>query len=276
MKIKSGFLYFLLFLLFFYSLNSFKFIAVSDLHVGGNNCLFWNEKKRVMDNGKLMVRDKLLKDLSDNNDIDLILMVGDLTENGIKQGETLFENQWKGFVYNWLTPIAQKIGIEKIGLCVGNHDAGCPSWWDDYNSETLYENFCKVKKINYSFLLKDVLFICCGIYPTEEIRKELKNFLTNVDMGVPIIIFFHYSIFQDCHRMDDYVRKDFYNTIKNHNVIGIINGHFHRSFSMKWCNIPIIGVGGHSYTICSVSEDNRLTTEVVYAKKQRFGRSCSI
>ncbi len=90
-----------------------------------------------------------------------------------------------------------------------------------------------------------------GVYPKN--LDWLKNELNEITNDTPIVFIFHYVIadnvpYNDWWTNDE--KEDFYNVIKNYNVILICNGHDHETRIDNWKNIPcVIGSGDNSFAL---------------------------
>ncbi len=270
--VKQFYLFFLSTIVFFsfvcvLDLKGLEFVAASDFHVGRSD-KYLNARKHE-------VRRLLLKYL-DTNKTDLVLMVGDLTDHGRFDDCDSVESEWEKFLFDWFYPISEKIGVQNICLCPGNHDTGYIYGKKFFKNESVFDALKNYGLENYSFLKENILFVCCGIYPDLNTRNYLRLLLRCVHKSIPIVMFFHYTISKPCHGFNDDEKNEFYEVIKNRNVIGIINGHKHGTFEDDWNGIPVFGVGGYGFTTFSVSKKNTLKVKSTFADKKRFQRMYSI
>ena len=270
--VKQFHLFFLSIIVFFsfvcvLNLKGLNIVAISDLHVG--------RKEKHLNARKLEVQRLLLEHL-DTHKTDLVLMVGDLTDHGFFEKNNSDKSEWEDFIYNWFCPIAEKIGIQNIYLCPGNHDTGHTFGKKFFKSRSVFDVLKNCDLESYCFFKEKILFVCCGVYPDLNIRNDLKKLFRYLDKKVPIVMFFHYTISRPCHGFDENEKDEFYDVIKNHNVIGIINGHKHGTFTDKWKNITVVGVGGYGFTTFSTSKKRKLEVKSTFAERKRFRRMNTI
>jgi UDP-2,3-diacylglucosamine pyrophosphatase LpxH len=101
----------------------------------------------------------------------------------------------------------------------------------------------------YTYTHNGVQFISLGVYP-----KNLK-WLASVlpaDKSQPLVIFYHFNTdknepFGDWWKEEE--KLAFYEAIKEHNVLLIINGHWHTSRITTWNNIKIVHCAGNPFVI---------------------------
>jgi len=189
--------------------------------------------------------------LKQQHNIDLLLSVGDATQNGADGSSfcccksNQFGNEYQLFMENYVDPI-EKMGIS-TKICIGNHDIN--KWKfpniallkfirDKYNATY---SWCNTDEAGYyTFIHKGFRFICLGLYPKniDWLKKNLPN-----DKVTPIIIFYHYNTdpidpYADWWSDDE--KDKFYNAIAEYNVKLIINGHMHMTKQGLWKNIPYL------------------------------------
>jgi len=183
--------------------------------------------------------------------LDLVLHTGDLINLGddMKSFDVFKKEYVKVIETNNL----------KLLMCPGNHD-----------SYIKYFPYCKPvfkylkNKYNCKYnLIMDwnkaccykvkhngIYFISMGIYPKNLVW--LTNNLPNKDE--PIIIFYHYNTadnpFSDWWTNTE--KENFYNTIKNHNILLIVDGHWHQSGKNEWKGIPEVRGAGSKVALVKV------------------------
>ncbi|MFC1894600.1 metallophosphoesterase family protein [Candidatus Dependentiae bacterium] len=252
-------------------LDAYKFIAMGDPHAG--------------DGRKPFYCDFMLEKKIEYPEIDMILFPGDLTSYnriisstsgtwGEEQVVITNHSQWRILYDSWISPL-EAVGIESF-LAMGNHD-GYNYMENNYNiPEAIrvvdmlkyhYFDFDHVfTESDYAYAFKKVntYFICCGMQPDNQILTWLESYLRDVVKTSPAIIFLHYAV---CGKKGNkWWRYDFYNTIKDYNIRGILHGHF-QSFTWLWNdNIPIFSCGGMFFTIV----DCDLSTGVIDLEKTKF------
>ena len=199
-------------------------------------------------------------------------MVGDLTDHGRFEDCNSVKSEWEEFLFDWFYPVAEKIGVQNIYLCPGNHDTGHTFGKKFYKNKSVFDVLKNYGLESYCFFKENILFVCCGIYPDLNTRNYLRSLFRCVHKRIPVIMFFHYTISRPCHGFNEDEKEKFYNIIKNHNVIAIINGHKHGTFEDNWKNIPVIGVGGYGFTVFSTSKKRKLEVKSTFAERKRFRR----
>lgn len=208
--------------------NLLKIIHDSDLHYG----------KRAK-NGPRMIKENNPDEIIRLHP-DIIIVTGDLTENGYSEDKKFCwwggKDQLGSFHRNYVKPIDEEAML--LCLCVGNHDRGerrvCYTPVRDYVKK-------RHKSIMYSLKEKGVLFICCGEYP-----KNIKRLREMLEEDTPTFIFFHFNIiagepYSDWWGEDE--KEKFYDAINGYNIKAILCGHHHNSSRKMWNGIPIIKSG---------------------------------
>ncbi len=268
--------YFLVFLLTIFQLSaSTTFFVATDAHYGKNQ---WSENE---DKNKQAIYDmnKLPTQLYPDSDkaIDIpkgVILTGDLTDAG-------FYWHWHGFsilrFLNW-DGFIDDYGLNGEALLnfpvfegFGNHDTlGWGDWvkWDIKN-----RNLNRSESLNlsdngyhYSWDWEGVHYVQLNVYPgdSEEaeyslpfLKKDLKENLQNPNM--PIILFQHYGF--DGYSDDwwsNEERQQYYEAIKDYNILAIFQGHQHDAFHIVWKGIDVFSSGdvqSNEYLVCNI-EDN--------------------
>lgn len=218
----------------------FSIIHDSDTHYGSRNKVDPRlEKEQNPD-----------RILEHDSDVDLVIITGDLTENGY-DGKSFCcynyggdQKQLQSFKQNYVEPL-EEANIP-VKLCPGNHDRGRPPYW--YQPVFSY---IKDRHVNdssaeteYSFDYQHFRFICCGIYP-----KNLKWLAKQLDQEVPTILFFHYNLEGEWSDWwSDQEKEDFGKTIEGYPIAGILVGHNHISNVSDWNGHRVISSAGPGYT----------------------------
>jgi hypothetical protein len=233
---------------FSYAYADVRFLANSDLHVGADN------GQSTM---KLHQGDQMLARMIVYPDMDAVLLIGDLTDSATQP-------QLDSFIRSWMNPY-KTIATLKVALCLGNHDRTGNVWYKPTPPAMSYIVKQSGGKPYYSFKLKELNFICCGLYPAQGdptscwcpctvpwLESQLKS-IESKTPGAPIVLFFHYSIVRP---MSDWGAKGardlFFNLIKNYNIVAIITGHNHDTYTHLWRNkIPLVCVGGEYFAECN-------------------------
>ncbi len=261
LKSKKSFFLFFVITFFVNYVTPFKFIAFSDTHIGrqvesGNNVAV----------EKLKLREPIIQEMKDDEEIKFALIVGDLVDHGWANprfnccGCCNLIDEWHDFEQQWVVPLISQIGASNVYLCAGNHEKIL-----DYRKICRKSAYKKIEEstngINYYFKTDGVFFLCCGIYPDFNTCLWLDDLLKWIGHR-PVIIFFHYNIegkYSDFWSDDE--KNIFYNLIQKYNIKAIINGHVHKSSTYLWNKkIRVINVGGYNFTIFNYS-DGKLTFE---------------
>ena len=251
-------------------MEDFYFILDSDIHFGENNDIIGirNDKKNNVEN--------IIKDIDSNENIKCVIVAGDLTNHGWDAKQLLCWqngsiNECASLIENYIKPIEKKVPLY---LCAGNHDTFVNGFF--YLHKPIF-NLIKSrhKSLRYSFDINNVHFICCHIYPDDDCLKWLKNDLQK-HINKEIVIFFHYNLKDEYsdwwsephNELQSNIQKEkFYNVIQNYKVIAILCGHYHKSYTYAWKEIPIISCGGPGYGLCHYIRDNGIGKIMVEFKK---------
>lgn len=232
---------------------SFSFIVDSDIHFTDN-----------IKSGKEWHRDaiiKLIKTLI--FPVKALIVTGDLTDNGYngvtrnlccwKAGGS--ERQLDNLINKYIDPISK---YSNVYLCPGNHDLG---------DKTVRPVIKYIKKkhgnLHYGFIINDIRFLCCGIYPDSKVIKWLKTELKNYKKN-KIIIYFHYNIEGEWSNWWKDTEKDaFYNSIIDYkdNILAIFVGHQHNSYNSIWNGIHVVSSAGNQIYVCTYKDDGAFIVE---------------
>ena len=218
--------------------------------------------------------EKIIK-MKDEFQIQLVISAGDLTEYGLDGKSFLWcrkntVDELTHLKNNWVKPI-EDVGI-KVLMTIGNHDSytGRPYWikpvfkyiknkygatyypwlWMDYSG-------C------YTYRHNNVLFISMGIYP--KYIKFLKKNLPK-DKNYPVIIFYHYNTIEGEGFSDWWSEKQknkFYETIKDYNIITIINGHIHSTYEKEWMGIKMLNGGGSNLIRMNMINNKLIDVDII-------------
>jgi len=205
-----------------------------------------------------------------------LVMTGDLTDAGGYwqwYGLSFFRFlTWDGFISDY--------GLNGENLLnfpilegFGNHDL--LSWGDWVKSSIKDRNLRRNESIklsenglHYSWDWEDVHYIQLNIYPgdTDEAAYSL-SFLKNdllynlKDRNMPIILFHHYGF--DGYSDDWWSseeRQNYFDVIKDYNVVAIFQGHQHDTFHLVWKGLDVFSSGDiqtNEYLVCSI-KNNKL------------------
>lgn len=115
----------------------------------------------------------------------------------------------------------------------------------------------------------DVICSCC-LLPKKKKGNALtwlRNQIIQLTTSAPIVIFFHYNLVgSNCNWWwSKEEKEDFYEVIRDYNVLAIFTGHCHSSYFTKWKNIPVFGVGGKYFAYAKCNEGS-LDVKFIYRK----------
>lgn len=175
--------------------------------------------------------------LCETNDITAVITAGDLTDHGYDNKNSCLccrpngeHDETSGFIEQYYKPI--KNINNNLLLCAGNHDT-----YTTFPYRKPIFNFIKREygDLYYSKIINGVLFCCCHIYPTRDIRNWLDNQLKQNDK--PTVIFFHYNLtgeYSDWFPEND--KNEFLTVINKYknNIMCILTGHWHTSNQSNW------------------------------------------
>ena len=106
----------------------------------------------------------------------------------------------------------------------------------------------------YTYTRNNILFISLGIYPTnlKFLRKHLPK-----NKNYPIIIFYHYNTIKEPFSdwWSDKEKEQFYQVIKDYNILAIINGHLHSSYRKIWKGFTMLNAGGKKLLRMNMEDD---------------------
>lgn len=205
--------------------------------------------------------------MKDEHNIQMVISAGDLTEYGT-DGKSFFccrkntEDQLNPMIKNWVEPI-EKSGIDVL-LTIGNHDTytGHPYFYKPVfqyikkkHNATCYPWIWMKYSGCYTYTRNNILFISLGVYPKylKFLRKHLPK-----DKNYPIIIFYHYNTVDKEAYSDwwnDKEKEQFYQVIKDYNILAIINGHIHATYEKKWKNFTMLNAGGSKLIRMNMEND---------------------
>jgi len=218
---------------------------------------------------------KNILEMKDEHNVEIVISVGDLTEYGTDG------NSWcscRKMVDDELTPLKEKWvkPLEdnniKVLLGIGNHDSytGHPycskpvfKYIKNKHNATYYPWVGKNYSGCYTYTKNNILFICMGIYPKN--LRFLRNHLPK-NKDNPIIIFYHYNTISDEPHSDWWKtneKEDFYQVIKDRNIVAIINGHIHATYHKTWSNFPMLNGGGGKLLRMNMEDDKMVSTDMI-------------
>ena len=224
------------------------FIVDSDLHF--TNSITPKKSNHV----------SLITGICKERQIDAVICPGDLTDNGWN-GKSLC--CWKyGGEYDQLISLKEQYisPISKytnVYLCMGNHDTYTP--WPYIHPVGNYIER-RYDSLRYVFKLGDLHFVCLNIYPDRKGISFLNDILVK---GRPYVLFFHYNL--EGQWSDWWTEKEkeqFYETIKDYNIVAILVGHAHRSSNMEWRGINVISGASTAVPVCTY-ERGKLSVEFI-------------
>jgi cytolysin (calcineurin-like family phosphatase) len=176
-----------------------------------------------------------------------VIHIGDVTNNGKKE-------QWEMFVRDYgLTGKEGKLKFPVYETC-GNHDGGPKTPVRDgireRNKQRVGLTSVSSNGLHYCWNWDGILFVCLGIapgstthpydpeYSMEYLDETLKK---QVKPGQPLILMHHFG-FDKSHSLGwwpEERRTQYYDLIKDQNVIGILHGHAHEPYIYLWKGIDI-------------------------------------
>lgn len=248
--------------------EAWYFLADGDPQVGMER----DEDGEPLPRGVKLNHINRISDINKTTPIDLILIAGDLTDNGFDGKPKLYkkrrEDQLSIYINSYVTPL-EEVGFV-VYACPGNHDfyTGAPK----YKGVSKYlatkyaatHRHSKRKSGLYSFYHKKVLFISMGIYPS--FLAWLKRLLKKTNNNQAIVFFWHYNTVVSEPHSDWWSEKEkenFYALIEDLNVQAIINGHFHNSGIGYWHDLPVIRGAGVSYGVIEMNQDTFINVTFV-------------
>ncbi len=224
--------------------RALSFLVNSDIHVSDGTHANYILKSQQ--------KPKMLAYCQAHDDVEAILLCGDMTDSG-------YESNFATFANEWLAPFAA-LGIP-VHMAYGNHDNYVDHWYD---KKAVLEYIKKQEgDVRYSFDSGDIHFICCAQYPdgtgagcdclpcTWDTMKWLKKDLEDVGTQTPVVIFCHFNLVGPFSDWWKGANKDtFYNVIKDYNIKCVFTGHLHDTFTQQWRGtIPTACVGGDYFAI---------------------------
>jgi Icc-related predicted phosphoesterase len=205
--------------------------------------------------------------MKDEHNVQMVISAGDLTEYGTDGKSFLCcrkhkEDELTPMIKKWVEPI-ENAGIEVL-LTIGNHDTytGHPYFYKPVfqyikkkHNATYYPWIWMKYSGCYTYTRNNILFISLGVYPKylKFLRKHLPK-----DKNYPIIIFYHYNTVDKEAYSDwwnDKEKEQFYQVIKDYNILAIINGHIHATYEKKWKNFTMLNAGGSKLIRMNMEND---------------------
>ncbi|MDB5229951.1 MAG: metallophosphoesterase [Chitinophagaceae bacterium] len=215
--------YFLSFLLFactfsYSQIKPFRFAFISDTHIGSPNGASEEDLRRTV------------KDVNAMNDVDFVVITGDITELGTNEQLKLAKQLLDSFNKPWY-------------IIPGNHDAG----WSESGGDAFAQTFGNDK---FVFDHDGIRFIGCasgpyvrmsdGHVPRSHINW-LDSVLKKTPDDMPVIFLNHYPM---DNQMDNWY--EVIDRLKTKNTIAILCGHGHANKYFKGGFEDIPGVMGRS------------------------------
>ena len=248
------------------------FIVDSDLQVGYNN---YDHIRREKTENADLIKSRLEK-----GDIKALIVTGDLTQNSADGKSFLFykyggeTDQMTPLFDEYINPLKNSINMYFVP---GNHDyyvSGSrwpyihrPALQYVRNHHKLPLNFWPdIGDTVYSFDLKGdngelIHFCACDIYPSAKVLKWLKNDLKN-NKDKKIVLFHHYNMsgsFSNWWKNEE--KDNYYNLIKDFNVILILEGHSHNNSVYKYKDIPVVRAAGAGFMVVTIDDNGSIDAE---------------
>lgn len=256
------------------SIDNWYILLDGDTHYGDS--IYKNEA--IPRSGKI-ISPSLINKINREYPLDMIIHTGDLCSHGF-DNKCIFPlcciknrnvDEFGGFLQNYYYPITNE-GY-KIYLTPGNHDTYVQ--WPYYKKPVFkfiesefgatYNMFNWKNSGCYSYCYNGIFFINMGVYPKN--LNWLKNELNEITKDTPIVFIFHYVIADNVPYNDwwsNAEKEDFYNVIKNYNVILICNGHDHETRIDNWKNIPcVIGSGDNSFALLKFCKNSFVSYSLI-------------
>ncbi len=207
-----------------------------------------------------------------------VLLVGDLTD-------TRSDQQWSAFTNDWGLAGDQLLAFP-VYEAFGNHDAGSPYGIIPQSIKARNARRPRLQNISpngyhYSFDWDFLHVVCLNVFPGNELdpgygsphpsnslqflQEDLAKFVG--PSGRPVVIYHHYG-FDGTGQASwsERQRTNFYEVIKNYNVVCIFNGHSHAVSSFPWRGITtcIVGTAGKydgNYVLARLTRTNLVLME---------------
>lgn len=176
-----------------------------------------------------------------------VLLVGDITE-----GRTA--EQWMAFTNDWGL-VGERLLAFPVYGGFGNHDAGTPYGLvpDGIKARTAQRpgiRHISPDGYHYSFDWDFLHLVCLNAFPGNEVHsgypgpdpsnsldflvRDLERYVG--PSGRPVVIYHHYGFDSYGASMwSDAQRTNYFNVIKDYNVVAIFNGHTHTVGQVRWC-----------------------------------------
>jgi UDP-2,3-diacylglucosamine pyrophosphatase LpxH len=213
------------------STQSTKLVIFGDIHCG-NSGIYPNKQN---------ILKKILLFLS-NNPETVILITGDLTDDGYGKGTCCFfpcatsnncsnEDQSDTFITQVYEPIANI--TNRVFCCHGNHDEG-NSAYSYPIIDWIKKTYNSTKNGFYNFQLNNLMFVCLGKYPDKEALLYLSQVILQSGTDKPYVLFFHYNIVGEWSQFwTDIEKQNFLSFIDENklNVSCICHGHIHATYN---------------------------------------------
>lgn len=247
-------LFFLLFIFGKVVCQDFSFILLSDLHFKGDS-LHYNRCKDLIYSINSNKEDFV------TNTPAFVWVLGDITDTGK-------EEQWNEYVslfgLNGDSLLKYNV-FESFGNHDGNVDGYVRAQIKKRNKIRGYNIFTDSLGLHYSWNMNGIHFVNLNLYPGNEwedscewckyfkesfrepqyslsfLEQDLKKNVGNSE--TPIIIGFHIGFDEfGLKWWTENQREQFYNVIKNYNILAVFSGHNHQFRSAIWKDIRVINV----------------------------------
>lgn len=216
-----------------------KILHISDIHYSSNYGNYRNGYKKMvakMDNPLIHLKESLAH-AKRNHEIDLLLISGDLTEDGSVE-DYLFLRKW----------LEKEMPNVPIVVTLGNHDIkehfysgwlGEPDKIGPYNQVVPFEQCYVISFDSSVFGLSD------GQVSEEQFNWLERALKTHHDK--PIIVMTHHHLLEEQSSINPLPQSEkLLNMLNEYSVSCVLNGHTHHSFSKKINGLLY-------YTVCGMS-----------------------
>ncbi|MEO7307779.1 MAG: PQQ-binding-like beta-propeller repeat protein [Ferruginibacter sp.] len=225
----------------FAQLKPFRFAFLSDTHIGSPDGKAEEDLRRTV------------HDINSRNDIDFVVITGDITELGTNEELPRAKNYFDSLHV-------------KYYIIPGNHDVG----WSETGGMGFISTFGSDR---FAFDYNGIRFIACSSGPyvrmsdghiPRDAMTWMKNILDTTDINMPVIFLNHYPM---DNQMDNWYEVT--DMFKTRNTILFLCGHGHANKALNFEGIP--GIMGRSnlrakqveggYNLVDVGADSILFTE---------------
>lgn len=210
-----------------------------------------------------------------SNDLNICIIPGDLTDNGVGPGCVMCppifrmfcmgkspftgaacntslagaDDELSRFKHDVLYPL--ETICDDVFICDGNHDRG-------HFKMTPVPDFIKSRhgSLCYSYVRDDILIICLSEYPRKDRLEYLDTMLRSTTNYV--VIFFHYNLYGPFSEFwSDEEKTNFYNAVIGYKdrLLFIATGHVHASYVDNWKGLLVVNGSGLEVVCIDVYDD---------------------